>query len=95
MKKPTPPVVLGINDKPARLRKIVKEGRYKDFEIPEDIALDLLEEWAKYGQAAKKYIQSLEAKAIKQSIKRAKFQTERLNKIRAVDPKSINQPFTI
>lgn len=60
MKKPAPPVVIGINQKPKRLRKIVEEGLYRDFAIPSDVAMDILEAWAEYGQKAAKYIDELE-----------------------------------
>lgn len=65
MKKPTPPRVLGLSQKTKRLRKIIEESRHKDFEMPADIAMDILQDWADYGQKAAKYIAAQDAKKAK------------------------------
>ena len=54
-KRPIAPRVLGIDTRVSHLRRVVEKGRYKDFDIPEDIAMDILCDYAEYGHKVLKY----------------------------------------
>lgn len=58
-KRPVPPVVLGINTKTNYLRKVVQRESNKDH-LPEDVALDILCEYADYGQKCEAYFRKFD-----------------------------------
>ena len=54
-RRPISPRVFGIDTRIHYLRRVIQEGRYKDFDIPADVAMDILCQYAEYGQRALKY----------------------------------------